>query len=169
MNKIGRNKLFIFVWEKSLLHRADFFNSRVKWETERNELRKLRMKIIENVSYDFGTEISPERMNYVYFYTGLIVIVLYLVFQRSLALFYFCLKAARRMHEKLFDGICHAQMLFFNQNSSGRIINRFSKDTNDIDYYLPTVLYDSILVCVRILFEFELNCAVVHVEIEYIY
>lgn len=114
----------------------------MKWETERNERRKLT-----HVNYGFGSEIEPERLKYVYIYTGLIAIVLYLVFQRALALFYFCLKAARRIHEKLFNGITHAQMYFFNTNSSGRIINRFSKDINDIDYYLPTVLYDSILVC----------------------
>lgn len=72
--------------------------------------------------------------------------VLYLVFQRAMALFCFCLKASRRIHEKLFNGVTRAKMYFFNTNSSGRIINRFSKDINDIDYYLPSVLYDSILV-----------------------
>lgn len=63
-----------------------------------------------------------------------------------MALFCFCLKASRRIHEKLFIGVTRAKMYFFNTNSSGRIINRFSKDINDIDYYLPSVLYDSILV-----------------------
>lgn len=108
------------------------------------------MRKLRHVEYNFGTEIEPERLNYVYLYMGLIGIVLYLVFQRALALFYFCLKAARRMHEKLFNGVTRAQMYFFNTNSSGRIINRFSKDINDIDYYLPLVLYDSILVCIEI-------------------
>lgn len=117
-----------------------FFFHRVKWETERSEYR------IANFLYDFDTEIEPERLKYVYIYTVLILIVLYLVFQRALALFYFCLKASRRIHEKLFEGVTRAQMYFFNTNSSGRIINRFSKDINDIDYYLPNVLYDSILV-----------------------
>lgn len=118
-----------------------FIISRVKWETERSE------KNVFSFLYDFGgNEIAPERLKYVYTYTALIVIVLYLVFQRALALFYFCLKASRRIHEKLFHGVTRAQMYFFNTNSSGRIINRFSKDINDIDYYLPNVLYDSILV-----------------------
>lgn len=113
----------------------------MKWETERSE------KSVYSFLYDFGgNEIAPERLKYVYTYTALIVIVLYLVFQRALALFYFCLKASRRIHEKLFEGVTRAQMYFFNTNSSGRIINRFSKDINDIDYYLPNVLYDSILV-----------------------
>lgn len=124
-----------------------FVFARVKWETERDELRKSKT----NLNYSFGTEIPPERLKYVYLYTGLIVIVLYVVFQRALALFYFCLKAARRIHEKLFNGVTHAQMYFFNTNSSGRVINRFSKDINDIDYYLPTVLYDSITVCTEMI------------------
>lgn len=74
------------------------------------------------------------------------LIVLYLVFQRALALFYFCLKASRRIHDKLFNGIIRAKMFFFQTNASGRIINRFSKDITDIDFVLPIVLYDSILV-----------------------
>lgn len=134
--------------------------SRVKWETEQNELRKSKHVQSLGVIFDPGNEITPDRLNYVYFYTCLIAIVLYLVFQRALALFYFCLKAARRMHEKLFDGVCRAEMYFFNTNSSGRIINRFSKDINDIDYYLPTVLYDSILVCIETVTNFELNSIV---------
>lgn len=90
--------------------------------------------------------IEHNRLKHVYIYAGLILLVLYLVFQRALATFYFCLKASRRIHDKLFNGIIHAKMYFFNTNPSGRIINRFSKDITDIDFVLPTVLYDSILV-----------------------
>lgn len=121
---------------------------RVKWETERNE-NKWRIFWRAIFVYDVASDVDPERLQYLYIYTILIVIVLYLVFQRALALFYFCLKASRRIHEKLFNGVTHAKMYFFNNNSSGRIINRFSKDINDIDYYLPTILYDSILVIRR--------------------
>lgn len=103
------------------------------------------------VKYDLDSDVNPERLQYVYIYTILIVAVLYLVFQRALTLFYFCLKASRLIHQKLFNGVTRARMYFFNTNSSGRVINRFSKDINDIDYYLPTVLYDSILVGCRLL------------------
>lgn len=125
------------------------FNFRVKWETEHAEQRaisNLRIFVRVIFNYDIDSEVDPERLQYLYIYTILIVVVLYLVFQRALALFCFCLKASRRIHEKLFHGVTCAKMYFFNNNSSGRIINRFSKDINDIDYYLPTVLYDSILV-----------------------
>lgn len=117
----------------------------MKWETERQENQTF-WRLIKRIFYDLDSEIDPERLQYLYVYTILIVVVLYLVFQRALALFYFCLKASRRIHEKLFNSVTRTQMFFFNKNSSGRIINRFSKDINDIDYYLPTVLYDSILV-----------------------
>lgn len=89
---------------------------------------------------------DSERMNYVYIYTLLIVGTLYLVFQRALALYLFCLKASRRIHEKLMHSVLRATMYFFNTNSSGRIINRFSKDLYDVDYYLALVLYDFALV-----------------------
>lgn len=93
-------------------------------------------------------EIMVDRSRYVYIYSAFIVIVLYLVFQRALALYLFCLKASHRIHEKLLQSVIRAQMYFFNTNSSGRIVNRFSKDLYDIDYYLALVLYDLTLVSV---------------------
>lgn len=143
--KIGNVEDWLFSIELRLIQILfTFFTFRVKWETERNNsLWRMLRRII---FYDLDSEVDPERLQYLYIYTILIVVVLYLVFQRALALFYFCLKASRRIHEKLFNSVTRAPMYFFNKNSSGRIINRFSKDINDIDYYLPSVLYDSILV-----------------------
>lgn len=96
-------------------------------------------------------EIQMQRNRYVYIYVGLIVTVLYLVFQRALALYLFCLRAARRIHKKLLHSVIHAKMYFFNVNPSGRIVNRFTKDLYDVDYYLALVLYDLTLVSVGIL------------------
>lgn len=87
-----------------------------------------------------------DRNKFVYIYAALIVVVLYLVFQRALTLYLFCLRASRRIHEKLLESILRAKMYFFSTNSSGRIINRFSKDLYDVDFYLATTFYDLILV-----------------------
>lgn len=87
-----------------------------------------------------------DRNKFVYIYAALIVVVLYLVFQRALTLYLFCLRASRRIHEKLLESILRTKMYFFSANSSGRIINRFSKDLYDIDFYLATTFYDLILV-----------------------
>lgn len=96
-------------------------------------------------------EIMVDRSRYVYIYSALIVVVLYLVFQRALALYLFCLRASHRIHEKLLQSVIRAKMYFFSTNSSGRVVNRFSKDLYDIDYYLALVLYDLTLVSVTIL------------------
>lgn len=149
---------FIMPNFKYHLHKICFYFGlrRVKWETDRS-LNKLKYYFRPIFKYDLDYDVDPERLNYVYIYTILIVVVLYLVFQRAMALFCFCLKASRRIHEKLFNGVTRAQMYFFNTNSSGRIINRFSKDINDIDYYLPSVLYDSMLVSERKQQQFHRN------------
>lgn len=100
-------------------------------------------------------QLTNDRSSYIFIYSILIVIVLYLVFQRALALYLFCLTASRRIHEKLLNSVIQAKMYFFNTNSSGRIVNRFSKDLYDVDYYLALVLYDLTLVCENNIFFFS--------------
>ncbi|XP_027186675.1 ABC transporter C family member 12-like isoform X1 [Cicer arietinum] len=43
------------------------------------------------------------------------------------------LRAAKRLHDAMLDKILRAPMVFFQTNPVGRIINRFAKDTGDID------------------------------------
>ncbi|EAL40076.2 AGAP006427-PB [Anopheles gambiae str. PEST] len=54
------------------------------------------------------------------------------------------MKASRKLHDAMFNGITRASMYFFNTNPSGRILNRFSKDMGQIDEYLPSVTVDVI-------------------------
>lgn len=122
------------------------FFFRVNWEidlVDHNYLTSIKMANIS--SNDIGT-VEANRIKYVYIYAILIAAALYLIFQRALALYIFCLKTARRIHEKLLQSVMYTSMYFFNTNSSGRVINRFSKDLYDVDYYLALVLYDVTLV-----------------------
>ncbi|KAI2474040.1 Putative multidrug resistance-associated protein lethal(2)03659-like Protein [Diabrotica virgifera virgifera] len=48
-----------------------------------------------------------------------------------------------RLHNRMFESIIHASMLFFNINSSGRILNRFSKDLGAVDEMLPNAFCDT--------------------------
>lgn len=91
-------------------------------------------------------EIVGTRAQYIYTYAATIALVLYLVFQRSFAFFQMCLRASRRLHDRLFKGITRAWMAFFNANPSGRILNRFSTDIGSIDTVLPVALMDVLLV-----------------------
>lgn len=54
------------------------------------------------------------------------------------------MRASRRLHDAMFNGITRATMYFFNTNPSGRILNRFAKDMGLIDEYLPGVTVDVI-------------------------
>ncbi|XP_047331263.1 ABC transporter C family member 12-like [Impatiens glandulifera] len=43
------------------------------------------------------------------------------------------LHAARRLHDSMLESILRAPMVFFHTNPIGRVINRFARDTGDID------------------------------------
>lgn len=63
-------------------------------------------------------------------------------FTRALTFFSVCMKASIKLHDTMFRCITRATMSFFNNNSSGRILNRFSKDMGSIDEALPGVMLD---------------------------
>lgn len=62
--------------------------------------------------------------------------------------------AAKLLHSEMFSHILKAPMLFFEQTPHGRLINRFSKDTSDVDkqlvawviFFIATVFCKSISV-----------------------
>ena len=47
------------------------------------------------------------------------------------------LKASSQLHDKVFDRVSRASMAFFDTTPTGRILNRFSKDLDEIDIHLP--------------------------------
>lgn len=48
------------------------------------------------------------------------------------------LRAATRLHAQMLNSLLYAPLSFFHTHPSGRIINRLTKDTNDIDRNLAT-------------------------------
>lgn len=81
--------------------------------------------------------------DHILLYSGLIALTL-LLSVNSFAFFEMCLRASLNLHASLYQGISRATMYFFNTNSSGRVINRFSKDIGLIDAGLPVVMIDSL-------------------------
>ncbi|XP_075236316.1 ATP-binding cassette sub-family C member 4-like isoform X2 [Lycorma delicatula] len=53
-----------------------------------------------------------------------------------------CMKCSDGLHNKMFNSVVGTAILFFNNNPSGRILNRFSKDLGMIDEWLPKCLMD---------------------------
>lgn len=90
--------------------------------------------------------ITEERIRYIITYAILMTVALYAYIHRTFAFFSICLIASIRLHDQLFRGVTRATMYFYNRNPSGRILNRFSRDINNIDISLPPALLECISV-----------------------
>lgn len=61
-------------------------------------------------------------------------------FISTLSLYIGTLRAARFIHDSLLTRILRAPMEFFDTTLTGRILNRFSNDTKEVDADLPATL-----------------------------
>ncbi|KAG7207731.1 hypothetical protein KM043_009345 [Ampulex compressa] len=87
----------------------------------------------------------------IYVYTGLTVLTIGVTLIRSFAFFWTCMRASMRLHDRMFRCISRATMRFFNTNTSGRVLNRFSKDMGAVDELLPIALIDCIQIGLSLL------------------
>lgn len=106
-----------------------------QWRTE-NE--RLNSTTTESDWRDFFT-----RNNLIYFYSAFVFFLIASTLIRSIVYFSFCMKASTCLHNNMFSKIVYAFMSFFNNNPSGRILNRFSKDMGSVDETLPVALSDA--------------------------
>ncbi|OAD54852.1 hypothetical protein WN48_06052 [Eufriesea mexicana] len=79
-----------------------------------------------------------------YVYTFCIISCIVTVFVRNLFFMKVCMVANKNLHSSMFSNVLQAAMTFFHQNTSGRILNRFSKDMGAIDEILPKVMLETI-------------------------
>uniref|UniRef100_A0A182Q5F7 Uncharacterized protein n=1 Tax=Anopheles farauti TaxID=69004 RepID=A0A182Q5F7_9DIPT len=94
---------------------------------------------------------DEDRYIDIYIFTGLTIATVVITLTRSMFFFRTAMKASRKLHDAMFNGITRATMYFFNTNPSGRILNRFSKDMGQIDEYLPSVTVDVIQIFLSLL------------------
>ncbi len=59
---------------------------------------------------------------------------------RSLLFYFFSMRACKALHAHMLDKVMRLPQAFFDSTPSGRIINRFSRDTEVLDGLLPMVL-----------------------------
>ncbi|XP_065085908.1 ATP-binding cassette sub-family C member 4-like [Ochlerotatus camptorhynchus] len=119
--------LLLLAWQTSSTGIDYFLSIWVNWEEQ----------------YSDSADATWSTDTHVLLYTSLIVLTLVLSIN-SFAFFEMCLRASLHLHAALYRGISRATMYFFNNNSSGRVINRFSKDIGLIDASLPVVMIDSL-------------------------
>ncbi|KAM3955592.1 putative multidrug resistance-associated protein lethal(2)03659 [Aphomia sociella] len=82
------------------------------------------------------------REECVYVYASLILVCIFLTWNKLVIFYNTCIKASVMLHDSMFRGVTNAPMWFFHHNPSGRILNRFSKDMGQVDTLLPVALVD---------------------------
>ncbi|XP_019716236.1 multidrug resistance-associated protein 4-like isoform X1 [Hippocampus comes] len=75
-------------------------------------------------------------------YSGLTAAVVILGYARSLVIFHGLVRSTQTLHNRMFNAVLRTPVLFFDVNPIGRILNRFSKDINQMDSLLPLIFVD---------------------------
>lgn len=120
----------LFLVTQTLMSGASYFVSVwTNWEEQNKDVEQ-------------ATTWSTNR--FVYIYSAIIVLLVIAIIFRSFGFFIMCIRISANLHNMLYEGVIRAKMYFFNLNSSGRILNRFSRDIGTIDSFLPVVLVDTI-------------------------
>lgn len=101
---------------------------------------------------EYANEITQKRNQLMLIYASIMAVCIIVCLYRSFAFFRLCLRISINLHDKMFRGITRTSMLFYNTNPSGRILNRFARDINNVDSVLPTILVDVIDVMPKFLF-----------------
>lgn len=97
----------------------------------------------ERVLHNLTNE-TLDRVPIIYTYSAIILGTIIFSVLHSLYFMLYFVIASINLHSISFSSIIKATMRFYNNNPSGRILNRFSKDLGYIDEYIPPVLFDVI-------------------------
>lgn len=114
--------------------------------TWRNLLNPTSSDPETNEFYFVGKDVVQDTHTTIYIYTALIAALIALTMIRSYWFFVCASNASKNLHAKMFNCLLKTPMRFFDTNPSGRILNRFSKDTGVMDETLPKILSDAIQV-----------------------
>nr|AVV62497.1 putative multidrug resistance-associated protein 4 [Helicoverpa zea] len=113
-------------------------------------------------SYFSGVNLQPgplDTSQYLYVYSALIVCCIFFITARAFMFFKVCMTASRNLHNDMFHSMLRGVMRFFDTNSSGRILNRFSKDIGALDELLPRFLLECIQIYLVMFSILALNAA----------
>nr|CAD7574939.1 unnamed protein product [Timema californicum] len=78
-----------------------------------------------------------------YMYLGIILVMFVASIVRSLAFYEVCMHSSNNIHDAMVSSILRTEVRFFDVNPSGRILNRFSKDTSTTDEILSKSCLDA--------------------------
>ena len=90
-----------------------------------------------------GGALALSTAQYLGVYAGLSVIVALVTYLKSLAWTYLGIEAAQTLHMRLLHAVLSTRLTFFDVTPLGRILQRFSKDTDVLDSTLPASMNNS--------------------------
>eukprot|EP00795_Rhopilema_esculentum_P002545 gene2545-740_t len=132
--------LLMFITCQGVYIVADWWLSRWTNEEEKNPSYKHRNR-------DLGI------------YAALVICLVVLGISRAFLFFHVMLRSSRSLHDQMFRATLRAPLRFFDTNSIGRILNRFSKDTGIVDDMFSFVFFDFIQTVLIVLGIVLLVCA----------
>lgn len=116
------------------------------WNATNSNITSFYEEIYDQIIID-GTVHNLLKTNASLFILGaIIVIAVILTLVRSFLFFKLAMVSSKNLHKTMLHRLMQAPMKFFNTNTCGRILNRFSKDIGSIDEILPAVLIDTLQV-----------------------
>ncbi|XP_032238396.2 ATP-binding cassette sub-family C member 4 isoform X2 [Nematostella vectensis] len=95
-----------------------------------------------NASSNTTSPSRPDLHYYLSVYAALVFGLFVLCLICTMSYYWFTIVASRNLHNGMFHSLIHTNMHFFDNNSIGRILNRFSKDIGVIDDFMPWMLCD---------------------------
>ncbi|KAE8751049.1 ABC-transporter, subfamily C member 03 [Frankliniella occidentalis] len=103
-------------------------------------------------------EMNQEKCLYVLGF--LIALTIFVNLSRIISFVYCCMEGSKTLHDVMFNTVSKATMYFFDNNPSGRILTRFSRDIGVVDEKLPGTLSDFLEVAMHLLGVLCIICVV---------
>ncbi|XP_050309948.1 ATP-binding cassette sub-family C member 4-like [Anthonomus grandis grandis] len=100
------------------------------------------------------------RKHCIQIYTIVMASGIVVALTRSLYFFSVSMMSSYRLHNRMFKSIILASMRFYHQNTSGRILNRFSKDLGQVDELLPNAFIDTVQIILNLVGAVIVICSV---------
>ncbi|OCT95309.1 multidrug resistance-associated protein 5 [Xenopus laevis] len=95
---------------------------------------------------------NPDLNFYIYVYVSTLAAVLGFRFIRGYVFVKSTLKASTKLHDQLFQKVLHSPLKLFDTTPLGRILNRFTKDMDEVDARLPCQLEQLVQNMILVLF-----------------
>ncbi|KAF5294188.1 hypothetical protein FQR65_LT10899 [Abscondita terminalis] len=109
------------------------------WVDMEQEISSYRFN--QTTHLDEFKQLEKSYKNVMILYSVVIVGVVILTLSRAFSFFYFTSKASTKIHNLILKNVVDADMTFFNENLSGNVLNRLSRDLTIIDEQIPRTLF----------------------------